>query len=110
MDIAGHADVATLRRIALLVVRASEDTAPGPVHDGLVKISSVIDHMKRAIVLGRPVEWDDVVRLQNLVTRLPKRCCDPHTPTELVRSSAIRELRELVSRVDGDVHRAAVSH
>lgn len=91
-------ETVALRRIALLVIRAREETS-GAVSDRLFKISSVIENMKRSIALGSPLAVEDVARLQALVKQLPKRSSTPRTASEIVRWSTFSELRDLVTRV-----------
>lgn len=90
--------IAALRRIALLVIRAREETS-GAVNDRLFKISSVIESMKRSIAIGSPPAGEDVARLQTLVRQLPKRSSPPRSASEVVCWSTFSELHELVARV-----------
>jgi hypothetical protein len=90
-------DVMALRRIALLVMRARDDASPGAIHDGLAKITLVIERMKRSVAVGSPPEGNDVVSLYTLVKRLPKTACDAHSASDIVRWSAINELRDLAA-------------
>jgi len=92
-------DVTMLRHIALLVVRARDDASPGAVHDGLAKISPVIERMKRSVALGSSFAQNDVASLLTLVRRLPKTPGGAHSAADVVQSSTIAELRDLVSRV-----------
>ena len=88
-----------LRRIALLVIRARQDDSLTSEQKQFSKITSAIDSMKRSVVLGTPFAAEDVSRLRTLVKRLPKAAGDPHSGIDVVRSSTMEELRELVARV-----------
>jgi len=92
-------DVSTLRRVALLVMRARDDASPGAVHDELAKIGPVIERMKRSVAIGSPFATNDVMSLFMLVKRLP-RAGSAHSASEIVQASTISELRDLVTRVD----------
>lgn len=92
-------DDVSLRRISLLVMRAREDSSPGSLQDGLVKISPVIERMKRSVAVGSPFERADVASLFQIVRRLPRGSGHEHSAREVVQSSTVSELRDLVSRV-----------
>ena len=92
-------DTPTLRRIALLVLRARQDETPGAVRDLLDAITSVIENVKRSIALDSCADQSDLVRLRKLVSRLPRGNGDPRSAAEIVRWSVMTELRELVTRL-----------
>ncbi|GEM_PF-5358964 len=92
-------DVPTLRRISLLVMRARDDETEDEIHDGLEKITSVIERMKRSVALGTPFSPADRRALRALVRGLPKSCIQPHCAKEIVRWCAIDELQDLVMKM-----------
>lgn len=86
-------EVVALRRIALLVMRASEDC--DPIRDDLEKISSVIDEMKKSLVLGAPLDTK-IARLSSLIRRLPDDARCKTSSCNRLRASLVDELHELV--------------
>ena len=86
-------DVLALRRIALLVTRATEDC--DPIRDELMRIATVIDQMKRSILLDEPLE-QNIAKLSSLIRHLPMDCKLGNTSCERLRNSLMGELQELV--------------
>ena len=93
-----NAETRTLRRIALLVLRARQDEADRRINDRLGKIAAVIDHIKRDLAIGSRASDDDVASLALLVGGLPK--ASPHPiSASVARDSTLLELRELVDEL-----------
>ena len=93
------AETRTLRRIALLVLRAGEDERDRSVSDRLWRIGAIIDHMKRDVALGAAASDGDVATLASLVQRLPATAREPLFSHQVVQQSVLTELRELVSQL-----------
>jgi hypothetical protein len=89
-------EVVALRRIALLVTRASEDC--DPIRDDLEKIATVIDEMKKSLVLGAPLD-KNIARLSSLIRRLPDDARCKTSSCKRLRASLVDELRELLPAV-----------
>ena len=86
-------EAVALRRIALLVTRATEDC--DPIRADLSKIATVIDAMKRSLVLGAPLD-KDVDKLSTLVRKLPAENDCETSSCRRLRTSLMHELQELV--------------
>lgn len=86
-------ETVALRRIALLVMRASEDC--GPIRDDLAKIAIVIDQMKRSIVLDVPMD-KDAARLSLLVRQLSRHPGHANANCHRLCNALVNELQELV--------------
>lgn len=81
-------DAPTLRRIALLVLRAGEDDAA--LRQPMSEISRVIEYLKRDVALGVPLERDKVARLGSLIDKVTRNS-SPRT----IHSAILAELRDL---------------
>ncbi len=86
-------DVRSLRRIALLVVRAREDW--GPCCQELEDIALAIEHMKRDVALGSPHVAVDLRRIASLVRNLSCGATDRQS----LQQSVMGELRDLVAQL-----------
>jgi hypothetical protein len=80
-------DAATLRRIALLVLRAGEDDVA--VRHSMSEISRVIEHLKRDVALGVPLKRDKVARLGSLIDKATRG------QSRTIHSAILAELRDL---------------
>ena len=97
-------DARTLRRVALLVMRLREDsTGLGTELDA---IATIIERMKRYIVLAQPLPADDLRQLAALLAAMTSRA-----PTHTPLSESIRgELRELLGSVSPSRLRSRLAH
>lgn len=80
-------DAPTLRRIALLVLRAGEDDVA--LRHPMREISSVIEQLKRDVALGVPLRRDKVARLGSLIDKATRG------QSRTIHSAIFAELRDL---------------
>lgn len=67
-------DVPTLRRIALLVMRAGQDDEG--LRRPMTEIWTLIDALKKDVALGLPLDRSNAVRLSSLIDRLTHERAD----------------------------------
>jgi tRNA-splicing ligase RtcB len=84
-------DAPTLRRIAVLVMRASQDDEA--LRRPMDEIWHVIEQLKRDVARGLPLDRDNVVRLSSLIERLARRRAFRGERT--VQTSILVELHDL---------------
>ncbi|HEU4522472.1 MAG TPA: hypothetical protein VFT12_10735 [Thermoanaerobaculia bacterium] len=89
-------DVPTLRRIALLTLRVSQDDPA--LRTSMIEVSTILDHMKRDVALGRTFAPSDLKRLRTLLTGVAR----PRAPQSLIEAAMLDELRDLGSVLTAD--------
>ena len=95
-------DEPTLRRIALLVMRASQDEAAigGP----MTEIWNLIDRLKQDAAGGTPFRSSDIAKLTALIDRVTRENLSSGELT--VQSSILTELRDVVRMLRAETGRS----
>jgi hypothetical protein len=89
-------DVPTLRRIALLALRISQDEPS--LGRPMGRISAILEQMKREAALGQPFDRAEVDHLKRLLTRAAR----PGAADSVISGSMLAELRDLGRALPAD--------